>query len=403
MIKLILSGCLGKMGRVVTDVVNTDDEVAIVAGVDTAFSGENPHDYPIYSDISKCKEEADVILDFSRPDALPHLLRYAQQTRTPLVLSSTGYDDNDIYSIEYASENVPIFRSSNYALGVNLIKEFSRQASANLNGTFDIEIIEKHHNTKVDAPSGTAVMLAEAINAAAGGDLEYNYDRHNQRQPRPKREIGLHALRGGTITGEHSVIFAGPDEVVELTHIAYSRKIFALGALRAVKFIISLPCGLYDMNSLLTKQQIITHAYSSESDVLITVSNIKNYSVIRDIFVQLKESDIMIDIISQPTPVKGAFELSISVPLGLADKAKRIIADIEDVGDIEVIEDISKVTVEGSGMAHHAGATGEVIGILTDMNIPVLLITTSETKITCCIPRARSKEALAALKTCFTM
>lgn len=402
MIKLILSGCLGKMGHVVTELVDLDDDIKIIAGVDKAFSGNSPYDYPIYNDISKIKEKADAVLDFSRPEALPQLLRYGQLARTPLVLSSTGYNENDISSIEYASESVPIFRSSNYAIGVNLLKEFCKQASANLNSTFDIEIIEKHHNTKVDAPSGTACMLADAINDAAGGDLEYCYNRHDDRQPRPKRQIGMHAVRGGTITGEHSVIFAGKDEVIELTHIAYSRKIFALGALRAVKFIANCPCGLYDMSSLLTQQQIITHAYASNSDVLITISQIKDYAVIRDIFLQLKDSSIFIDIISQPTPVNGMFELSISVPKVLCEKAIRVLNDINGIGNIEVIDNISKVTVEGSGMEHHSGAIGEVIEALTNSGIPILLITTSETKITCCVPENATKKALDALKDCLS-
>ncbi len=402
MLKIILSGCLGKVGQAIVAAVKDNDEFEICAGVDKMAANAQT-DFPVYSDIAKCQEKADVIIDFSRPEALPPLLRYAQQHKLPMVLASTGYNQNDIRSIEYASENIPILRSSNMSLGINLLKDLAAKASAILNSTYDIEIIEKHHNTKVDAPSGTAIMLADAINDAAGGDLEYIYDRHERRCARPKRELGLHAIRGGTITGEHTILFAGQDEVVELTHQAYSRRIYAVGALRAAQFICNLPCGLYDMSSLLTQQQIITHAYASESDVLITVSSIKDPALVNNIFIQLKDAEIIIDIISQPTPVNGLYTLSISVPKNLADKAYRIIKDLASSEEtVELIDDIAKLTVEGSGMAHHAGATGQVIGILSELSIPILLITTSETKITCCIPKLHASKALSALKACFT-
>ncbi len=389
---------MGKMGTAVINEVAKNDNFTICAGVDKMASSAVGYDFPVFNDIHKCDIEADVIIDFSRPDALPMLLRYAQAKRLPLVLASTGYNKNDIQSINFASETIPIMCSSNMSLGINMLKQLASTASAALNNNFDIEIIEKHHNTKVDSPSGTAIMLAEAINDAAGGDLEFVFDRHERSMARPKRELGIHALRGGTIPGDHTIVFAGQDEVIELTHRAYSRKIYVPGALRAAEFIRSFPCGLYNMSALLTQQQIITGTYYSENDILISVSGIRSPKLISDIFVSLKESDIMVDIISQPLPVNGEYTLSFSISKNLAEKAERIISDLLDGEKLDIRDDIVKVTVEGSGMEHHAGAAGDVLSTLSGLDIPVLLITTSETKITCCIPSEFAQKALTALK-----
>ncbi len=402
MLRIILSGCMGKMGRVIIAETKKNDDFTVVAGVDKLAPSADGFDFPVYSDISKITEEADVIIDFSRPEALPQLLRYGQKMHIPMVLCSTGYNANDISAIEFASENVAIMRSANMSVGINLLMELSKSATNILHSNFDIEIEERHHNQKVDAPSGTAVMLADAINQAAGGDLEYVYDRHERRSARDKRELGMHALRGGTITGEHTVVFAGTDEVIELTHKAYSRNIFALGALRAAKFIVNLPFGLYNMGSLLTQQNIVTNAYSSESDAIISISNIKKPSLISDIFKKLKENEIMVDIISQTVPVNGIYTLSFSVSKPLSQKAYSIISELVTDEYMEMLEHIAKVTIEGSGMEHHAGVSGDIFDSLQQKNIPVLLITTSETKITCCIPVEYKDQALEALKACFT-
>lgn len=397
MIRIILSGALGKMGRAVCAAAEKESEYEIVAGVDMLADSAPAMGFPIYSNIGKVTEKADVIVDFSRPDALPMLLHYAQANRLPLVLASTGYNKNDKLSIEYAAENIPIMCSSNMSLGVNVLKMLSATASSALSGSFDIEIIEKHHSQKVDAPSGTAMMLADAVNTAAGGDLEYVYDRHERSMPRPKKELGLHAVRGGSITGDHTVLFAGQDEVIELTHRAYSRNIYALGALKAVSYIVKMPNGLYDMSSLLTKEQIITNTYYSVSDALISVYGIKDPALIGKIFEGLKDSDIMVDIISQPVPQNGEYTLSLSVLRNYAERAMRVIKDLTDGETVSLNDKLAKVTVEGSGMAHHAGAASDVLKTLAENSIPVLLITTSETKITCCVEEKYAKNAVAVL------
>jgi len=403
MLRIILSGCMGKMGHSVMQAVSANDSFEICAGVDKMASTAVGYAFPVYNEITKVTEKADVIIDFSRPDSLPLLLRYAQSKHIPLVLASTGYNKNDYSSIEFAAENIPIMCSSNYSLGVNVLKQLCATAASTLHTSFDIEIVEKHHSAKVDSPSGTAMMLADTINDAVGGDLEYIYDRHERSSARPKRELGISAVRGGTITGEHTVIFAGMDEVIELTHRAYSRNIFTVGALKAAEFIQSLPCGLYNMSSLLTQQQIITHAYCSETDVIISIGNITDSGKICKIFNVLKEDDIMVDVISQPMPQNGIIALSFSVSKALSEKAERVIKDVLDNETFDIRDDITKIIVEGSGMEHHAGATGKVLNALSDASVPVLLITTSETKITLCVPTTLTQAALKALNECLTI
>ena len=248
MIKAILVGACGKMGKNITDCAATNDEIKIVAGVDKYNSGMA---YPVFSDFSKIDLEADVIIDFSNPALLNELLEFAKSKKLPLVIATTGYNESQINQIEAASKFIPIFFTFNMSLGVNLLCSLAKRAASILGDDFDIEIIEKHHNQKLDAPSGTAIMLANALNGAFNDKLKYEYDRHTKRAKRNKNEIGIHSVRGGTIVGEHDVIFAGRDEVITLSHAAHSKQVFAVGALRAAKFIATKPNGMYDMNDIL--------------------------------------------------------------------------------------------------------------------------------------------------------
>ena len=246
---VILNGCFGRMGKVITELTQKSDTLNICAGVD-AFGSGNAQ-FPVYKQISDVKEKADVIIDFSNPSALDNLLTYAISTKTPLVLATTGFSMQQIEKIESAAKQIPIFFTFNMSLGINLLTALSKKAAQVLGSDFDIEIIEKHHNQKLDAPSGTAIMLADSINQVYGDTLQYEYDRHSKRMARPKNEIGIHSVRGGTIVGEHEVIFAGKDEVISLSHSASSRDVFACGAVRAAHFIIDKSAGLYDMNMLI--------------------------------------------------------------------------------------------------------------------------------------------------------
>lgn len=250
MLKIILSGCSGKMGRVITDIVANDPECEIVAGVDPYTSSNT--DYPVYTSFENLPT-ADVIIDFSNPAALDGMLEFANKFNMPTVICTTGYNDTQIEKINAAAKNIPIFFSFNMSLGINLLVSLAKKATAILGDDYDIEIIEKHHNQKIDAPSGTAIMLANAINETMDGKMIYEYDRHSKREKRSKNEIGIHSVRGGTIVGEHEVIFAGDNEVVSLTHQAFSKNVFAFGAVKAAKFLKGKTAGIYDMNGLISQ------------------------------------------------------------------------------------------------------------------------------------------------------
>lgn len=253
MIKVILSGCNGKMGRNVTARIAQTDGIEIVAGVDTYT--ETANDYPVFKAFSLVKDiEADVVIDFSNADALSPILTYCLAEKVALVACTTGYSAQQINELKSASEKIPVFFSANMSLGVNLIVELSKTAAKVLGNDFDIEIVEAHHNQKLDAPSGTALMLANAINAELDSKYDYEYNRHEKREKRPKNEIGIHSVRGGTIVGEHEVIFAGDDEIIKISHSARSKALFATGAVNAAIFVCGRKPGLYAMADMLNQQ-----------------------------------------------------------------------------------------------------------------------------------------------------
>lgn len=248
MTKIILCGANGKMGKVIQSVVSSREDCEIVAGVDLNTNSES---FPIYSSVKDISEKADVIIDFSNPALLEDLLRYAQNHNLPLVIATTGYDDNQKAMIQNASESAPIFFTYNMSIGINLLANLAKKAVAVLGNDFDIEIVEKHHNQKIDAPSGTALMLAEAICEEIDKPMKYEYDRHSKRERRSKDEIGMHAIRGGTIVGEHDIIFAGRDEIITLSHSARSKEIFAVGAVNAAVFMAGKDAGMYTMKEMI--------------------------------------------------------------------------------------------------------------------------------------------------------
>lgn len=250
MLRLIISGCNGAMGQVLTKIIGEMEDAEIVAGIDQNLD-RCKNEYPVYSSISDFEGKADAVIDFSNPAGLPTLLAYGIKTETPLVIATTGLSDEDLAKIKEASKNIAIFQSGNTSLGINLLLNLVRKAAAVLNESFDIEIIEKHHNKKIDAPSGTAYMIANAINDELDNSKEFIYGREGQVGKRDKKEIGIHALRGGTIPGEHTAIFAGLDEIVEIKHTALSKSVFAQGAVKAAKYIVKQDKGLYNMEYIL--------------------------------------------------------------------------------------------------------------------------------------------------------
>ncbi len=252
MIKILLSGCNGRMGRAITDICTKNPETTIVAGVDV-FT-ERKYDYPVYDNFDAVSESVDVVIDFSNPKALPNLLTFCQVKKLPVVICTTGYSDDDLYLIEKASEKIPVFRSGNMSLGINVLMMLAKHTAQILGESFDVEIIERHHNQKLDAPSGTAIMIAESIEDALPYQAERVYDRHTIRAKRAYNEIGIHSLRGGTIVGEHEVVFAGRDEVIEIKHTAQSREVFASGAVKAAIFLSECDrAGKYNMDDLVSQ------------------------------------------------------------------------------------------------------------------------------------------------------
>lgn len=250
MVKILMHGCNGKMGRMITEIVKNEEDAVIAAGVDK-FTGI-PNDYPVFKEITQCDVDVDVVIDFSNAGAVDELLDYCVKKSLPVVLCTTGLSDEQLKKVDECSEKIAVLKSANMSMGINLLLKLLKDAAKVLAPAgYDIELVEKHHNQKLDAPSGTALALADSINEAMGNEYEYVYDRSQVRKKRDAKEIGISAVRAGTIVGEHEVIFAGTDEVIEFKHTAYSRSVFAKGAVEAGKFLAGQPAGMYDMGDVI--------------------------------------------------------------------------------------------------------------------------------------------------------
>ena len=249
MVKIAITGANGKMGRVISGLIAQRGDCEVIAGID--LNTDRNELFPVYKSPLDMPEKPDVIIDFSHPSALDDLLSYCTMNGVPVVVATTGYTDEQVDRIKKTGEQIPVFFTFNMSLGINLLVELGKRAVNVLGGQFDIEIVEKHHNLKKDAPSGTAIMIAEALNNELGNKYHYVYDRHSVRKPRESTEIGLHSIRGGTIVGEHDIIFAGHDEVITLSHSAASKEVFANGSINAAVFLSGKEKGLYDMSDLL--------------------------------------------------------------------------------------------------------------------------------------------------------
>lgn len=250
MVKIIMHGCNGHMGQVISGIVEKDPDAEIVAGIDIADQGKNS--YPVFTDIDACQVEADAIIDFSSAKATDKLLEYSAARQIPVVLCSTGLSQEQLAKVEETSRKVAVLKSANMSLGINTLLKLVQDAARVLAAAgFDMEIVEKHHRLKLDAPSGTALALADSINEAMDNQYHYVYDRSQKREKRDDKEIGISTVRGGTIVGEHEIIFAGQDEVIEFKHTAYSKAIFGKGAVEAAKFLAGKPAGRYDMSDVI--------------------------------------------------------------------------------------------------------------------------------------------------------
>lgn len=246
---IIISGVCGKMGKVVTDAISKKNGCKVIAGIDRQT--DSGFGVPIFSSTESINVSCDVIIDFSNPELTLKVLEFAENKKIPIVICTTGFSNEQIEYIYSVSKRIPIFFSGNMSLGINLLIELAKKAATILSDSFDIEIIEKHHNQKIDAPSGTALMIADAVKNVCPHKMEYIYDRHAYRKIRSKSEVGIHSVRGGTIVGEHEIVFAGNNEILTISHSAQSKEIFAIGAINAALYLIKMPAGIYNMSNLL--------------------------------------------------------------------------------------------------------------------------------------------------------
>jgi 4-hydroxy-tetrahydrodipicolinate reductase len=394
------------MGRVLTAAATGAADIEIVAGIDVA-AGEAAGDFPVFASLEECTAEADVVVDFSSPKALPALLKGVGEKKLPLILATTGHSPEDKALIAEASKTTAIFASANMSLGVNLLSELAQKAATVLGGRFDIEIIERHHNQKKDAPSGTALLLADSINEVFLDKKRYVHGRHGRDELRRGGDMGIHAIRGGTIVGDHEILFAGQDERVELKHSAASRHIFALGALEAVRYLADKPPGLYGMRQMITAASAVSRMSVSNEEALISLYRITlDPKSITGIFLKLGEANINVDLISQTAPVDGEATISFTVyakdiarTTGLLETLKRSMDNLQ----IKIADEITKIAVEGPGMETQSGVAARVFAALAEVNVTVLAVTTSETKIALIISRNDEDKAVGAIKTTFAL
>jgi 4-hydroxy-tetrahydrodipicolinate reductase len=404
MIRIIIHGCMGRMGRVLTAAVGAAADIEVAAGIDL-HTGESEVEYPVFADFERCTVPADVVVDFSSPKALPSLLKGVLDKKIPLIIATTGHTEEDKSMIARASGSVPIFASANMSLGVNLLSEMAQKAATVLGESFDIEIIERHHNQKKDAPSGTALLLADSINEVFLRGKNYVYGRHGREELRQRSELGIHAIRGGTIVGEHEIVFAGKDELIELRHSAASRHIFALGALEAVRYLLDKPPGLYSMKEMITSASAVTRMFVSNEEALVSLYRITlDPKSITGIFERLGRANINVDMISQTAPVDGEVNISFTVFKKNIDKTTELVQTLQKSMknlEVEIADKITKIAVEGPGMETQSGVASRVFGTLAEAKVEIQTVTTSETKIALIIRREDEERAVEAIKTTF--
>ena len=395
MVRILINGCNGRMGQALAQAAAAQPQTfEIVAGVDR-FAREPAPAFPVYAALADCDVAVDVLVDFSRPEALPDVLDFAVGRGCALVICTTGLTADDVSAIERAAARVAVFRSANMSLGVNLAVELCRQAASFLGDGCDIEIVEKHHAGKVDAPSGTALMMADAINDVYLNSKTYTLGRAGADARRSKGEIGIHAIRGGSIVGEHEALFIAPNEIVTVAHQALSREVFAAGALRAAAYVAGRGPGLCNMHDMLTETTAVTAIAVDENQAMVTVTGAASGDA-RRLFVALWQAGVNVDMIAQTAgpQVNVAFTLPRAVMAQALPVARGCLGDGPTV---EAREDVVKLAIEGPGMERQPGVAGGIYGALADAGVEPLAVTTSETKVACCVPAAFRRAAVEAL------
>ncbi len=401
MIKLLINGIGGQMGRVITGLAKAHPDVfTVLYGVDQSGVCE-VLGVPVYKSLNDVPDGADMVIDFSVAAALPEVLLYCQNKGVRLVVGTTGLTPADRNLMQRASSKVAIFNSGNMSLGVNLQIELVQKATTALGDGFDVEIIEQHHKRKIDSPSGTALMLADAVSSQFPKEMEYVHGRHSKNHRRTQNEIGIHSVRGGTIVGEHKVMFIGQDEVVEISHKAYSKQVFATGALRATQYLINKQPGLYNMHDIVTERDVLSHMYTDDKQAIITLSPLPHEAgTMAAIFDVIAEANVFVDMISMAAPGGKYGDISFSLPQQQLVTALNALKPLQKrfMGmDVHAMQNITKLTVEGSGMALRHGVAAQFFHVLSKAGVSIELVTTSETKIACCLNCADVPMAVSAL------
>lgn len=408
MTRTIVHGCNGKMGRVLAATIARTDDIQVVAGVDAAVDAagdaggaEDERGFPVYSSLAEVKETADVVIDFTMPQALPGLLETAKARKLAAVIATTGLGEAEYALLEEAAAVIPVFQAANMSLGVNLLRELIKQAAAVLGPAFDIEIVEKHHNTKRDAPSGTALALADTLKASLDRHVEYVFGRKEKDKLREKAEIGIHAVRGGNIVGEHDVIFAGQDERLTIAHAAYSKALFSVGAVQAACFVHGRAPGYYHMEDMIAESSTVTNLYTRE-EALVSFKRIPaRLGTSHNIFSAFSDEGINIDMISQTVTDEGFHSLSFSIDNGDRAAAEKVLEELKAANgelDGSLFTGLCKITVEGIGMETQSGVASAVFGILDEMDVESKAVTTSETKISLIIETAKRDKVIQLVK-----
>lgn len=404
MLSILIHGICGQMGRAVYAACNASNgEYVAAAGVDMSPALKaDEFNCPVYRTLDEVKTAADVIIDFSVPAALPELLRFAQRQKTPVIIGTTGLTERDMHLIHAAAERVPVFQTGNLSLGVNLQLELAKTATATLGEDFDVEIIEKHHNKKIDAPSGTALMLANAIASQRTDDVEYTFGRHEKNKRRTKSELGMHSIRGGTIVGEHEVLFIGNDEIVEITHKAYSKQVFVRGVLRAAKFLQGKQTGFYNMQNLVTEHEAASHISMLEKQAVATVTGVPvgNGSAAR-VFELVAQQGVNVDMIALTVCSENNCCIGFSCAgqqFSDAQTALHMIQSEFPQVQLRAHPDVVKLTVEGAGMPLRHGIAARLLSVLSDAEITLQMITTSETKIELCVNTIDATRAISEIR-----
>lgn len=387
------------MGAALSETATQIPDLEVVAGIDL-FESERA--YPIYPTLEACTVEADVMIDFSSPESLASYAPEAKRRGLALVIATTGYSSDELAIVDELAHALPILRSGNMSLGINLVQQLVREAGKVLGEQYDVEIVEKHHNQKKDAPSGTALMLAESVNEGRAEHLEYVWGRSGGDAKRTSGELGIHAIRGGTVVGEHEVFFFGKDEILSIDHRISSRQVFATGALYAARYIACQKNGLYSMADMITERSAVTTLLAQREQVLISLEHIpRDMNLVTELYGSLAQNDVLIDMISHTGAAGGYIAIAFTINSRDIKRATEVVHTFQRAHSevsVNISEGITKLSVEGPGMEFQSGVAYRVFSTMAKADIPIFAVTTSERKIDYAISSSDVKEAVAIIK-----